>query len=209
LAAAGAQDLRISFDQRLFVPGLRADALPQLLKSAWDLGLPASEQAADLRLVVCAGPDTCNRGLVNSKALGKALQGFELPSDLRISGCQNGCSQHLVAPLGLQGTVKSTPKGRQPCYVLRAGLPLGDAGMSFGPALLTLPARRVRPALERLSAAWKAEEASTPFADWLSAQPKGSLEARLGAGFNDGDDAWLDHGSDRPFEVALGGSECH
>ena len=209
LAAAGAQDLRISFDQRLFVPGLAPDALPHLLKAALALGLPAAEQPADLRLVVCAGPDTCNRGLVNSKALGKALQGFTLPSELRISGCQNGCSQHLVAPLGLQGTVKSTPQGRQPCYVLRAGLPLGDSGLSFGPALLTLPARRVRPALEKLTAAWKAEAATTPFGDWLSAQPKGGLEARLGAGFSDGEDAWLDHGSDKPFEVQLGGSECH
>ena len=209
LADAGAQDLRISFDQRLFVPGLAPEALPALLKAALTLGLPAAEQPADLRLVVCAGPDTCNRGLVNSKALGKALQGFDLPAELHISGCQNGCSQHLVAPLGLQGSVRSTPKGRQPCYVLRAGLPVGGAGLSFGAPLLTLPARRVRPALEALSVAWRAEAAATPFGDWLSAQPKGGLEARLGAGFNDGEDAWLDLGSDQPFEVQLGGSECH
>jgi sulfite reductase (ferredoxin) len=210
LKEAGADQVRISFDQRLLVPDLSAEALPRLLAAARGLGLEASERPAAVRLVVCAGPDTCNRGLVNSKALGRELRDLKLPVDLHLSGCQNGCSQHLIAPLSLQGTVRSTPQGRQPCYVLRAAAKVDAGGIAFGPPLLTLPARRVRRGLERLSADWLEERTEgTDFGEWLAAQSETALTERLAEQLKDGRDAWLDCGSDEVFEVALGGSECH
>jgi hypothetical protein len=83
-------------------------------------------------------------------------------------------------------------------------------GIAFGPPLLTLPARRVRRGLERLSADWLEERAEgTDFGEWLAAQSETDLTERLAEQLKDGRDAWLDCGSDEVFEVALGGSECH
>jgi sulfite reductase beta subunit-like hemoprotein len=147
---------------------------------------------------------------VNSKALGKELQGLALPVSLHISGCQNGCSQHLTAPLSLQGTVRSSPEGRQPAYQLRVGRPVDGSGLRFGPVLGTVAARRVRPALESLLERWQDAGGSQPFDIWLEARGSAGIAADLGPLLKvPGPDLWKDNGSNQAFEVALGGTECH
>ena len=209
LRPANAKELRLSFDQRLYVPGLAEAALPGLIAECTRLGLPASPLPALARLVVCTGPQTCNRGLVNSKALGQELQHLDLPVSLHISGCQNGCSQHLTAPLSLQGTVKAGKEGRIPSYVLRAASHSDGAGIHFGPVLLTLPARRVKAGLEQLLSAWMQAASGSDLPKWLVAMGSGGLEALLQAAAPEGGDIRFDCGSEKAFEVALGGSECH
>lgn len=210
LEGSGADSLRISFDQRLLVTGLHRAPMPRILAALEALGLRAAPGREPARMVVCAGPETCNRGLVNSKALGLALQGLSLPASLHISGCQNGCSQHLTAPLSLQGMVRSGHEGRQPVYQLRVGRPVDGSGLRFGPVLGTLAARRVRPALERLIEGWEASGRAQSFQDWLEARGSAGIAEHLGPLLTGlGPDLLNDNGSDRPFEVALGGTECH
>lgn len=202
---AGGESLRISFDQRLLIPNLAPAGVPALESAVRDLGLRPLAWRDPVRLVVCAGPETCNRGLVNSKALGRELQGLELPLSLHLSGCQNGCSQHLAAPLGLQGTVRN---GR-PSYHLRVGRPVDAAGLRFGPVLVTLGARRVRPALERLLELWRGQSPGPGFDRWLEGRGSAGLAQDLGRLLEDGEDLRQDLGSEQAFAVALGGTECH
>jgi sulfite reductase (ferredoxin) len=210
LEDARAHELRISFDQRLFIPGLDAKSQAGLRRSVEALGLRATSWRRDARLVACAGPETCNRGLINGKALAQDLEGIDLPVSVHISGCQNGCSQHLIAPLSFQGLVRVGARGRVPSYQLRVGRPLEQDGLRFGPALASLPARQVRPALLRWIALWKAEGRPQAFDAWIEARGTAGLQAdvealpplplgKLGC----------DLGSDEPFELSLGRSECH
>jgi sulfite reductase (ferredoxin) len=210
LEEAGAHELRISFDQRLFVPGLDGPGQARLRAAAASLGLRSSPWRKDVRLVACAGPETCNRGLVNGKALAQDLDGLELPVSIHVSGCQNGCSQHLIAPLSFQGLVRVGARGRVPSYQLRVGRPLEQDGLRFGPVLATLPARQVRPALLRWIALWKADGRPQAFDAWIEARGSTGLQAdvealpplplgKLGC----------DLGSEEPFELSLGRSECH
>ena len=209
--AAGAQALRISLDQRVLATGLDPAAAGAALGPIQALGLCASPLRPAARTVVCAGPDTCNRGLVNSKALAKALDaaGVELPVSLHISGCQNGCSQHLIAPLSLQGVVQSGPGGRRPAYLLRSGQGLQGASLRFGGLLATIPARRVPQSLAALLAAWRGEQCSLVFDAWLRAKGLAGLTPILAALPQDAAAEAMDWGSERPLEVALGGTECH
>ena len=210
LQKADAKEVRISFDQRLLIPGLHVSALPDLQDAIHTLGLTASFQRDPVRQVVCAGPDTCNRGLVNSKALGRELGTLKLPVSLHISGCQNGCSQHLIAPLSLQGTVRMGAQGRQPAYQLRVGRPLDSAGLKFGPVLLTVGARRVKPALERLLEIWQDSANDQGFEHWLENRGSAGITHDLGPLLTvNGPDLERDCGTDKVFEVALGNSECH
>jgi len=209
--AAGVAGLRISLDQRVLATGIGQAGAEAALQPILALGLRASLLRLPARRVVCAGPDTCNRGLVNSKALGKALDaaGIELPVSLHISGCQNGCSQHLIAPLSLQGVVQSGPHGRRPAYLLRSGQGLQGASLRFGGLLATLPARRVPAALAALLAAWRKEQCTLVFDAWLRARGLAGLAPILAGVPENAAEEAMDWGSDQPFGVALGGSECH
>jgi sulfite reductase (ferredoxin) len=211
LERAGAQGLRISLDQRILATGMDPAGAAAALGPIRALGLGASLLRPPARTVVCAGPDTCNRGLVNSKALGKALDaaGLELPVSLHISGCQNGCSQHLVAPLSLQGGVQGGPRGRRPAYLLRSGQGLQSHGLGFGGILGTVPARRVPQALAALVAAWKGDQGAQPLDVWLRAKGLAGLAPILAQVPEDAEAEAKDWGSEEPFSVALEGSECH
>ncbi len=210
LGRAGGDEIRISFDQRLLLTGLAPAGIPALEASLRELGLRPLAWRDPVRQVVCAGPETCNRGLVNSKALGQSLAGLELPVSLHISGCQNGCSQHLLAPLSLQGLARSGPQGRQPHYQLRVGRPGDERGLSFGAPLITLGARRVRPALERLLGRWRALGGAQGFDAWIESLGAAGLKAELGELLDgQGEELRYDVGAEKPFEVALGATECH
>jgi sulfite reductase beta subunit-like hemoprotein len=211
LERAGAKGLRISLDQRILASGVDPAAAEAAMVPIRALGLGASLLRLPARKVVCAGPDTCNRGLVNSKALGKALDsaGLELPVSLHISGCQNGCSQHLIAPLSLQGVVQSGPKGRRPAYLLRSGQGAQDHGLGFGGLLATIPARRVPQALAALMDAWKQGRCTLALDAWLRAKGLAGLAPILAQVPEDLEAEANDWGSEEPFSVALEGSECH
>ncbi len=211
--AAGLDGMRLTFDQRIVVPGVDPDRSEGLLQAAREWGLSAFLGRREAPVVVCAGPDTCNRGLVHSRELARALgrEGVALPVELHISGCQNGCSQHLISPVGLQGTVQGSSKGRIPAYVLRVGLPTTEMGLEFGPALATLPARRVPLVLRTLVDAWRGQTGGRgEFHLWLHEQGRPGVESILSTiPAGPAEEVRCDWGSDRPFEVALGGSECH
>jgi sulfite reductase (NADPH) hemoprotein beta-component len=211
LREARAQELRISFDQRLLIPGLPQGALPELAARFGNIGVSAELQRREARLVVCTGPESCNRGLVNSRALGRVLEAEPggWPCAIHVSGCPNGCSQHSIAPLSLQGLARRGPQGAYPAYALRLGEGVGPDGLRFGPILATWPARSVPDALRGLRQAWRDAPAPGSFTEWLRHQGSEGLK-RLGAAWTEprGDD-YRDLGSVEPFSVLVGASECH
>jgi sulfite reductase (NADPH) hemoprotein beta-component len=77
--------------------------------------------------------------------------------DLKISGCPNGCGQHHVAGLGLQGSVRRLAGKVIPQYFVLLGGGVDSAGARFGRLAAKLPARRVPQAVERLIALYAAE----------------------------------------------------
>jgi sulfite reductase (ferredoxin) len=156
-----AGEMRISIEQNIYLPWVRADSLPDLYEGLVELSLasPGAETVEDT--TTCPGADTCRLGIGSAKGLGsvlsEALAGAmpehrELARSLRIkiSGCPNGCAQHSIADIGFQAAALNQDGRTVPSYLVSVGgrANLDDAG--FGRIIGRIPAKNGVPALRAL-----------------------------------------------------------
>jgi sulfite reductase (NADPH) hemoprotein beta-component len=133
---------------------------------------------------------------------------------IKISGCPNGCGQHYVAGIGLQGSVRKVAGRAVPQYHLYLGGGFGAQDASFGRLSAKLPARRVPEAVARLVGLYGSEKApgETPEA-FLGRLPPARVSALLAdlEKLDPADaveDDFVDLGEQKPFEVQLSEGEC-
>jgi len=152
--------VRVSPDQDLFFRWVPASAVPSLYRQlvAAGLGLPDAGTIADV--TSCPGAETCRLAVTQSRGAAQLL-GEQLRSrpdlvataadlQIKISGCPNGCGQHHIAGLGLQGSVRRLGDRVIPQYFVSLGGGVDERGARFGRLAAKLPARRLPEALERL-----------------------------------------------------------
>ena len=107
----------------------------------------------------CPGAESCRLAVTQSRGLGRLLADRlgERPdlvakvagSNIKISGCPNGCGQHHIAGIGFQGSLRKVGGRPAPHYFVMVGG--GTANdTSFGRFVASIPARRSVEALERL-----------------------------------------------------------
>lgn len=125
-----AGELRVSIEQNLFLPWVRAEDLPELYKALKQISLgdAGAETVADV--TACPGADTCRLGIASAKGLGSAISDAfydgplavyrEANRDLRIkiSGCPNGCAQHAVANIGFHAAAMTQDGRNVPAHLL-------------------------------------------------------------------------------------------
>jgi sulfite reductase beta subunit-like hemoprotein len=143
--------------------------------AAAGLGRDGAGSAANV--VACPGADVCRQAVTRTRGVaalveehvrerlgGRAL-GTALP--VHVSGCPNGCAQHHLAAIGLQGSARKLGARAVPQYFVLVGGSVGAEGAAFGKLAGKIPARRVADAVERLTALYLAErapgEAAGPF----------------------------------------------
>jgi sulfite reductase (NADPH) hemoprotein beta-component len=159
--------LRTTPEQNLvlrWVPERQVAALYARLAAA-GLGAGGAGTAADV--TSCPGAESCRLAITQSRGLGRLLTEelrarpdlVALGPDLKIkiSGCPNGCGQHHIAGIGLQGSVRRVGDKLAPQYFLSVGGGVGDGGARFARLVAKLPARRVAAAIARLLALYAAE----------------------------------------------------
>jgi sulfite reductase beta subunit-like hemoprotein len=143
--------------------------------AAAGLGRDGAGSAADV--VACPGADVCRLAVTRTRGvarlvgdavrgrLGEAALAAALP--VHVSGCPNGCSQHHLAAIGLQGSARKLAGRAVPQYFVLLGGGVGEAGAAFGKLAGKVPARRAAEVVERLAALYLAErregEAAGPF----------------------------------------------
>lgn len=142
-------------------------ALYEALAAA-GLGLDGAGTAADV--VSCPGAETCRLAVTQSRGLAQALEAHvrahperyaEIHDlDLKVSGCPNGCSQHHVATIGFQGSVRKVGLHAVPQYFVLVGGAVSADGARFGRVAGKIPGRRVTAALDALAALYLAERAA-------------------------------------------------
>lgn len=152
--------LRITSTQNLLFRWVREEELPALYArlSASGLGLADARTLADV--TSCPGAEVCRLAVTQSRGLGKLLGDFlrERPDlvdavpglDVKISGCPNGCGQHHIAGIGLQGSVRKVNGRPVPQYFVLLGGGVERDGARFGRLAVKIPARRIPEAVERL-----------------------------------------------------------
>ena len=153
--------VRFTREQDLLLRWVRREDLSALHTrlSASGLGLDGASTPADV--VSCPGAETCRLAVTQSRGLGQvveehlrahpALASALGDADLKVSGCPNGCSQHHVAAIGLQGSLRKVGDQAVPQYFVLLGGGISPAGARFGRLSAKIPARRVPQALERLA----------------------------------------------------------
>jgi sulfite reductase beta subunit-like hemoprotein len=220
--AHGDGTVRLAPDGQLHLRWVPRAEVPALFAGLAAAGLVRAAATAD-DIVSCPGAEACRlavtspRGAVRAaerelrRVLGRdALTGAFA---VRASGCPNGCSQHHLAAIGLQGSARRLGDRTLPQYFVLVGGSVGDAGATFARLAAKVPARRLPDALARLVSLFHAErapgEAPGPFFARALDRAQAVLAPleELAAADARAED-FVEPGSDQVFRPEVGDSEC-
>ena len=110
-----AGEARVTHDQNLLLPWVRAEQLPALWRAARQAGLARSNIGLLTDMIACPGGDFCAlanaRSIPIAQAISERYQDLdELHDlgevDLHISGCMNSCGHHHSGHIGILGIDK-------------------------------------------------------------------------------------------------------
>ena len=110
-----AGEVRVTHEQNLLLPWVRACDLPALWQAATQLGVAKANIGLLTDLITCPGGDLCALANARSIPLAQALteryqdldELFDIgPVDLHISGCINSCGHHHTGHIGVLGVDK-------------------------------------------------------------------------------------------------------
>jgi sulfite reductase beta subunit-like hemoprotein len=209
LRELGLDEVHSTQDQNFAVLNVPQEKVAALRNGLAALGL--REPATGDNVVACPGSSTCRLGLTSSTVLGPLLSGGKADLNIRVSGCHNGCAQPETGDIGIYGEAKRLHGKLVPHYQMYfAGK--GTAGGALALKGPTLPAARIRQAVERVQAAHLASGEASFFA-WARKQEPEYFKTLL-ADLAEVSAAELqsvmhDFGDKTDFRVLnLGGGEC-
>ncbi len=149
-----------------WVPDAEVPALHRGLAAA-GLARDGAGSAADV--VACPGADVCRLAVTRTRGVAGLVEervrerlasvALEARLPVHVSACPNGCSQHHLAAIGLQGSARKLGARAVPQYFVLVGGGVGPQGATFAKLAGKVPARRVPEAVERLTALYLAERA--------------------------------------------------
>jgi len=184
-----AGELRVTHDQNLLLPWVRADELPSLWRSAREGGFATPNIGLLTDMIACPGGDLCALANARSLPIAAAIQQRfddldELHDigevDLHISGCINSCGHHHSGHIGILGVDKDGSEWYQVTVAGSDGATLGGPavpGKVIGPSFA---ADEVPDVIEALIDVYRRERrGGEPFVD--TARRLGTLPFRAAA----------------------------
>ncbi|HXN06116.1 MAG TPA: sulfurtransferase TusA family protein [Nitrospiria bacterium] len=217
--------LRITINQNFILRWVKKESLPALYEALKKAGLEEAGAETLRDIVSCPGADTCGIAITSSKQMALALsRQFEKAEFLKpeydglrikISGCQNSCSQHHISPIGLHGVSKTIGGKTAPFYELHLGGRTDEKGTTMGKVIGKVPARNVPDVVKKVLSLYtdQRQEGETfpAFTDRIG-KKKFSEEIsdllKLPS-FEETPSYYYDWGGHREFEVLdLGPGEC-
>lgn len=150
LQQLGLDRVNTTQDQNLVIFNVPQDKLAALRAGLAVLEL--REPTTGDNVVACPGTSTCRLGITSSTVLAPLVSGGRADLHIRVSGCHNGCAQPETADIGLYGEAKRLHGKLVPHYQLYFG-GRGSAGGALALKGPTLPAARIRQAIERVQQA--------------------------------------------------------
>ncbi len=165
--AYGDGAVRFTGGGHLLMRWIRNGDLPALHArlAAAGLGRDGAGSAADV--LVCPGAEVCRLAVTETREPARLIEeevrrtlappGLEARLPVRMSGCPNGCSQHHVAAIGLQGSIRKAGGEPTPHYLVLLGGYVHDGGAVFGQAAATIPAGLAPAVVARLASLYLEE----------------------------------------------------
>ena len=151
---------RTQQNQNLVLRWVHEASLPALHSALKEIGLgdPDAELLADT--VACPGTDSCKMGITSSQGVGTAISAaakeWNIDDPLvqqisvKASGCPNGCGQHHLASIGLQGSSFSANNATIPCFDVFLGGGGYVGGGKYGTRVARIPSKRAPEAIRKI-----------------------------------------------------------
>jgi sulfite reductase beta subunit-like hemoprotein len=216
---------RTNQNQNLVLRFVRPESLPALYKElrAVGFGEPDADLIADV--VACPGADSCKLAITASNQAGYEMRERMIAFDykdpevqkvsVKISGCPNGCGQHHLAGIGLQGSSYKVGKLEVPCYdVFVGGAGYHGAGR-YATRVTRVLAKKAHLAIDRVLQVYQAErtgegETFFDFVDRVGPKhfEKPLEEFKWVGSLAEDSDMYMDWGQTDLFEVIRGEGEC-
>ena len=209
---------RTQLNQNLVLRWVREDALVPLHAQLTELGLGEPDAGLIADTVACPGTDSCKLGITSSPGIGRVLResvlewGIDDPLvqeiSIKASGCPNGCGQHHLAAIGLQGASVKVGLAEIPCFDIFLG---GDI---FGTRVGRVPAKRIPQAVRKIIQTYQDDrqegEPFIVFVDRVGAKSLDPLldEFRDVGPVHEDIEMYMDWGKEEMFEVVRGEGEC-
>jgi sulfite reductase (ferredoxin) len=179
----GAETLRFSGDQNIYLRNLNASALRALYPVLKKISPLVTRPALLGDILVCTGAATCQLGItVPRGALGaieKAVTQAGIDLDtlqglrIHLSGCPNSCGKHAVADLGFFGKALRNNGIPYPAYKVFAGAKIGAGITRFAYPVGEVAAFHLPAFIVEVLQAWLPHKAAhAKFADWIDRDGK-------------------------------------
>ena len=143
----------------LLLRWVREDDVPALYERLAAAGLARDGSGSAADVVACPGAEVCRLSVTRTRPVARAIEersrtlgepALRSRLPVHVSGCPNGCSQHHLAAIGLQGSARKVGGRFVPQYFVLLGGGVDERGVSFGKLAGKVPARRVPEVVERL-----------------------------------------------------------
>lgn len=215
---------RTQQNQNLVLRWVHEASLPALLVELKAMGFGDSEAGMISDTVACPGTDSCKLGITSSQGVAGAISeamkklGVDDPLvnaiDIKASGCPNGCAQHHLAAIGLQGSSFSANGATIPCFDIFLGGGGYVGGGKFGVRVSRIPAKRIPQAIAKLISIYKEQrnenEGFVAFVDRLGPKTFDPMldEFKEVGPIHDNIETYMDWGKEELFQVVRGEGEC-
>ena len=218
---------RTTVGQNLVLRWVRDESVPEVWRALGELELadPGAQEIADV--ISCPGTDSCKLGITSSMGLNLAIRTKLAEMDItdpltrrtqiKMSGCPNGCGQHHIGNIGFYGASIKVGEHTLPAYVAHIGGEHRGGDVVYGTRLkVRIPAKRVPTAVERWLRMYEAErsddqETFNAYASRVGAKRFEDEVRELSLPMEFGIESmsqFIDWSRDVPFEVIRGEGEC-
>ena len=216
---------RTQQNQNLVLRWVREDALPALHAELSALGLGAPDAGLIADVVACPGTDSCKLGITSSQGVGRAISeavaSWGIDDDplvqaipIKASGCPNGCGQHHLAGIGLQGASFKVGEREIPCFDIFLGGGNYIGGGRYATRVTRVPSKKVPQVIRKIIQVYQEQrQEGEPFLDFLDRFGAKNFDPILNEFKDVGPvheeiDTYMDWGTEELFRIIRGEGEC-
>ena len=154
----GSGALRTTVSQNLLLIDIPNNKTAELVRELGSIGLEVGGSSFWRGAIACTGTEFCKLAITETKGftrwivdeLEERLPGFDQQLKLNVTGCPNGCGQHWVADIGIEGKKIKHEGGLIDAYYFCLGGAVGQHAAVARPVGYRCPATLVPEAIERL-----------------------------------------------------------
>ena len=184
----GSGALRTTVNQNLLFIDIPNAKTADLVRELGQIGLQVEGSSFWRGAIACTGTEFCKLAITETKGftrwivdeLEERLPGFDQQLKLNVTGCPNGCGQHWVADIGIEGKKIKHEGQLTDAYYFCLGGAVGQHAAIARPVGYRCPAPQVPEAIERLLRQYLADRAPEEnLRAWFGRYSNDELRAHL------------------------------